>query len=145
MVSKVRKPTHWLESFGSSKFPFPAFFPPVLFFLLFLVRSRFRPMEISASVFLFGSRSLHLYSAFPLLDKTAAFSDQIEVHQQELQPWTAKISDKQAAVDVAMSERQLLEKKATGMRDAITEAEEALEKLKDAGEIKVCFPQNRTK
>jgi structural maintenance of chromosome 4 len=70
-------------------------------------------------------------------DKTADFSNQIEVHQRELEPWTAKISEKQAEVDVATSERDLLAKKATGMRDAITEAEDALEKLREGGEGKV--------
>lgn len=72
-----------------------------------------------------------------LADKTAEFSNQIEIHQQELEPWTAKISDKQAGVDVASSERELLVEKASGMREAIVEAETALEKLKGGGQDKV--------
>ena len=70
-------------------------------------------------------------------DKTAEFSDQIEIKQQELEPWTAKISEKQAGVDVATSERDLLVEKASGMKDGIVEAEAALEKLREGGEGKV--------
>ncbi|KAG0697734.1 RecF/RecN/SMC N terminal domain-containing protein [Suillus ampliporus] len=64
-----------------------------------------------------------------LKDKTQVFHDQIEAKQKELQPWTAKINVKQAAIDVAASERDALAKKATGLKDAVTQAEGQLADL----------------
>jgi len=45
------------------------------------------------------------------------------VKQKELQPWTAKINIEQAAIDVAMSEQDALARKATGLKDAVKQAE----------------------
>ncbi|OAX33539.1 hypothetical protein K503DRAFT_869495 [Rhizopogon vinicolor AM-OR11-026] len=64
-----------------------------------------------------------------LKDKTQVFHEQIEAKQKELQPWTAKINIKQAAIDVATSERDALAKKATGIKDAVTQAEGQLAEL----------------
>ncbi|KAG1859796.1 RecF/RecN/SMC [Suillus subluteus] len=64
-----------------------------------------------------------------LKDKTQVFHEQIEAKQKELQPWTAKINVKQAAIDVASSERDALAKKATGLKDAVTQAEGQLVEL----------------
>ncbi|KAG2337616.1 hypothetical protein BDR05DRAFT_970038 [Suillus weaverae] len=64
-----------------------------------------------------------------LKDKTQVFHGQIEAKQKELQPWTAKINVKQAAIDVASSERDALAKKATGLKDAVTQAEGQLAEL----------------
>ncbi|KAG1879662.1 RecF/RecN/SMC N terminal domain-containing protein [Suillus tomentosus] len=64
-----------------------------------------------------------------LKDKTQVFHEQIEAKQKELQPWTAKINVKQAAIDVARSERDALAKKATGLKDAVTQAEGQLAEL----------------
>ncbi|OXG87424.1 hypothetical protein C345_03199 [Cryptococcus neoformans A2-102-5] len=66
-----------------------------------------------------------------LKDKTAVFTTQIEIKQRELEPWTAKISEKQSAVDIAKSERDLLSEKATGILKSMQEAEEHLQSLRD--------------
>lgn len=61
-----------------------------------------------------------------LKDKTDEFTTKIEIKQQELEPWTAKISEKQSAIDVAQSERDLLAQKATSAQSALAEAEEGI-------------------
>ncbi|KAJ3576089.1 hypothetical protein NP233_g661 [Leucocoprinus birnbaumii] len=61
-----------------------------------------------------------------LKDKTQTFHDQIEVKQKELQPWTAKINEKQTAIDIAQSERDTLAQKAEAIEKAEREAEESL-------------------
>ncbi|EIW71748.1 hypothetical protein TREMEDRAFT_27197 [Tremella mesenterica DSM 1558] len=65
-----------------------------------------------------------------LKDKTEGFTSQIEIKQRELEPWTAKISEKQSLIDVATSERDLLTQKASGMQSALDEAKVNLEKLR---------------
>jgi structural maintenance of chromosome 4 len=74
-----------------------------------------------------------------LADKTQVFHEQIEAKQTELQPWTAKINVKQAAIDVASSERGALAKKATGGKDAVARAEGQLAELQVEEEGKVLF------
>lgn len=69
-------------------------------------------------------------------DKTDQFTVQIEAKQRELEPWTTKINEKQSAIDVATSERDLLQKKASGAQDAFNEARINLETLKQGGEGK---------
>ncbi|TDL26418.1 hypothetical protein BD410DRAFT_783474 [Rickenella mellea] len=64
-----------------------------------------------------------------LKDKTQVFHDQIEVKQKELQPWTAKINTKKAEVDVAVSERDTLAKKAEAVKNSLNEAQESLANL----------------
>ncbi|WWC65608.1 uncharacterized protein I303_108228 [Kwoniella dejecticola CBS 10117] len=71
-----------------------------------------------------------------LKDKTAEFTTQIEVKQRELEPWTAKISEKQSLIDVATSERDLLAEKATSMQSSLDEAKTNLQALKDEDEGK---------
>jgi structural maintenance of chromosome 4 len=84
--------------------------------------------------------SLHL-SPFLIwiLDKMQVFHEQIEAKQKELQLWTAKINVKQAVIDVASSERDVLTKKATGLKDAVTQAEGQLTELQVEQEGKVLF------
>lgn len=65
-----------------------------------------------------------------ILGKTDHFTAQIEVKQRELEPWTAKISEKQSAMDVATSERDLLAAKAADALTALEEAKTNLEKIK---------------
>lgn len=62
-------------------------------------------------------------------DKTQVFHDQIEVKQKELQPWTAQINAKQAEIDIAISERDSLAKKAEAVQSTRKEAQETLERL----------------
>ncbi|KAA1467870.1 hypothetical protein DENSPDRAFT_926927 [Dentipellis sp. KUC8613] len=71
-----------------------------------------------------------------LKDKTQVFHDQIEQKQKELQPWTAKINRKQAEFDVKTNERDMLMKKAESVKQAMAEANEALQKLQADQEAK---------
>ncbi|WWC93076.1 uncharacterized protein L201_008041 [Kwoniella dendrophila CBS 6074] len=71
-----------------------------------------------------------------LKDKTAEFTTQIEIKQRELEPWTAKISEKQSLIDVATSERELLAEKATSMQASLDEAKASLQDLKEGDEEK---------
>lgn len=70
-------------------------------------------------------------AAYIRADKTDEFTTKIEDKQRELEPWTAKISEKQSAIDVATSERDLLAQKATGAQQALEEARANLEKLRN--------------
>ncbi|KAI0275213.1 RecF/RecN/SMC N terminal domain-containing protein [Gloeopeniophorella convolvens] len=72
-----------------------------------------------------------------LKDKTQVFHDQIEQKQKELQPWKAKINQKQAEVDVKASERDMLLKKAEAIKQASEEAQQALEVLRTEQQTKV--------
>jgi structural maintenance of chromosome 4 len=65
------------------------------------------------------------------------FHDKIQIKQKELQPWTAKINAKQAEIDVAISERDALAKKAEALKSQCKEADEAYEALKEDYKIKV--------
>lgn len=64
-----------------------------------------------------------------LKGKTEKFSRAIELKQRELQPWTAKISEKVAAKDVAQEERDLLASRGAQVEASIAEAKEALRNL----------------
>ena len=66
-----------------------------------------------------------------LKDKTDVFTQQIEAKQRELEPWTAKISEKQSAIDVATSERDLLVQKATSVQAALEEAKAKVQQVKE--------------
>ncbi|KDQ18233.1 hypothetical protein BOTBODRAFT_29575 [Botryobasidium botryosum FD-172 SS1] len=65
-----------------------------------------------------------------LKDKTEVFHAQIEAKQKELEPWNAKISEKQAVVDIATNEKALLSDKIAAVQTAVQKAAEALEALK---------------
>ncbi len=70
-------------------------------------------------------------------DKTQVFHDQIEVKQKELQPWNTKINSKQAEIDLATNERDMLAKKAADVKEALDNAQKQLEELQSAYEGKV--------
>ncbi|KAI0297565.1 RecF/RecN/SMC protein, partial [Multifurca ochricompacta] len=72
-----------------------------------------------------------------LKDKTQVFHDQIEQKQKELQPWKTKVNQKQAEIDVKTSERDMLIKKAEVIKQASTEAQEALESLRSDQKTKI--------
>lgn len=72
-----------------------------------------------------------------LIDKTRSFHDQIEVKQKELQPWTIKINEKQALIDLAKSERENLARKFEAIREAKEEAENTKTRLQGEKEAKV--------
>ena len=46
-------------------------------------------------------------------DMTQVFNDKTEIKQKELAPWTEKINQKQAELDLATSERDVSAKKAS--------------------------------
>ncbi|KAJ9479627.1 Structural maintenance of chromosomes protein 4 [Pseudozyma hubeiensis] len=71
-----------------------------------------------------------------LKGKTEKFSRAIEQKQRELQPWTAKISDKTAAKNVAQEERDLLASRGAQVEASIAEAKEALRNLELDNETK---------
>ncbi|SNX85103.1 related to SMC4 - Stable Maintenance of Chromosomes [Melanopsichium pennsylvanicum] len=71
-----------------------------------------------------------------LKGKTEKFSRAIEQKQRELQPWTAKISDKVAAQNVAQEERNLLASRGAQLEASIAEAKEALRNLELDNETK---------
>ncbi len=71
-----------------------------------------------------------------LKGKTEKFSRAIEQKQRELQPWTAKISDKVAAKNVAQEERDLLASRGAQVEASIAEAKEALRNLELDNETK---------
>ena len=71
-----------------------------------------------------------------LKGKTEKFSRAIEQKQRELQPWTAKISDKVAAKNVAQEERDLLASRGAQVEASIAEAKEALRELELDNESK---------
>ncbi|KAH9008859.1 SMCs flexible hinge [Lactarius deliciosus] len=72
-----------------------------------------------------------------LEDKTRVFRDQIEQKQKELQPWKAKVDQKQADVDVKTSERDMLVKRSEALEQADAEAREALETVKSVQMAKI--------
>lgn len=84
------------------------------------------------------SRDMPLTPATPLAGKTETFSTRIEALQQDLQPWAAKIATKQAAIDLAANERDLLLEKSEGIKAAVEEAKAAVEKLAKDDAAKVC-------
>ena len=72
-----------------------------------------------------------------MADKTRSFHDKIEVKQKELQPWTIKVNEKQAAIDLAKSERETLARKFEAVREAKEEAENTKTQLQGEKEAKV--------
>lgn len=77
------------------------------------------------------------YLAYLSSDKTQVFHDKIQIKQKELQPWTAKINAKQAEMDVAISERDALAKKAEALKAQCQEADEIYKALQEEYRTKV--------
>ncbi|KDE07484.1 hypothetical protein MVLG_02159 [Microbotryum lychnidis-dioicae p1A1 Lamole] len=71
-----------------------------------------------------------------LKGKTEVFSAQIETLQTELQPWAEQIGAKQAAINLAQNERDMLVEKGDTVRIAIEEAEASIHKLRSDDETK---------
>jgi structural maintenance of chromosome 4 len=63
------------------------------------------------------------------IGKTEVFSTQIESLQTDLQPWAEKIAEKQAAIDLAANERDLLVEKTESVKEALESAQASMEKL----------------
>ena len=71
-----------------------------------------------------------------LKGKTERFSVAIEQKQVELQPWTAKISEKKYVRDVAVEEKRLLSERFSQFAKEAHEAQKALSDLKETSEEK---------
>ncbi|KAL1749299.1 RecF/RecN/SMC [Schizophyllum fasciatum] len=71
-----------------------------------------------------------------LAGKTRKFTTEIEKKQKELQPWTEKINEKQAEINVATSERDALQKKARDHEEALQAAEDHLSELRSDQKVK---------
>lgn len=69
--------------------------------------------------------------------KTDVFHAQIETKQKELEPWNAKINKKQAEIDLASNERDLLAEKAVAVKGSVDEASRTLDGLVKDKEAKV--------
>ncbi|KAG8836353.1 hypothetical protein FRC17_005639 [Serendipita sp. 399] len=71
-----------------------------------------------------------------LKDKTQGFTKQIEAKQRELQPWAAKIRQKEGEIKIAQNEQESLNKKVESIRNAGSEAKAAVDALKADKESK---------
>ncbi|TFK21552.1 hypothetical protein FA15DRAFT_645475 [Coprinopsis marcescibilis] len=72
-----------------------------------------------------------------LRGKTDVFNKQIQQKQKELQPWTAKINEKTAELNVAQSERDELVRKAQALETSVKDAEDALQGLENEQQEKL--------
>lgn len=70
-------------------------------------------------------------------DKTQVFTQQIEAKQRELQPWSAKIRQKEGEVNIAKNEKDSIQRKVEAAQNAGAEAKAALDALKAEHQTKV--------
>ncbi|KXL44502.1 hypothetical protein M433DRAFT_4981 [Acidomyces richmondensis BFW] len=83
-----------------------------------------------------------------LKGKTQGFSDQIAAKQKQLEPWNAKISEKQSAMAVAQSELDILRERENSGATAVAEVESKIGMLEGqrqvkASEIEDCQKQQK--
>jgi structural maintenance of chromosome 4 len=71
------------------------------------------------------------------LDKTQGFTRQIEEKQRELQPWSAKIRQKEGEVNIAKNEQDSLKRKVEEARNAEAESKATLSALRTEQQAKV--------
>ncbi|KAJ4508549.1 Structural maintenance of chromosomes protein 4 [Exophiala dermatitidis] len=72
-----------------------------------------------------------------LKGKTQGLSDQIAAKQKSLEPWNAKINQKQSAIAVAQSELDILKEKATSGQKAIDQGNAKIESIEANREEKL--------
>ena len=72
-----------------------------------------------------------------LAGKTQGLSDEIATKQKTLEPWIAKINEKQSAIAVAQSELVILRERENAGAKGITDVEAKIETLQEAKEVKV--------
>ncbi|KAG9780440.1 structural maintenance of chromosome protein, partial [Aureobasidium melanogenum] len=72
-----------------------------------------------------------------LKGKTQGLSDQIAAKQKSLEPWNAKINQKQSAIAVAQSELDILKEKATSGQKAIDQSNAKIESIEANREEKL--------
>ena len=71
-----------------------------------------------------------------LAGKTQRLSDEIAAKQKTLQPWNAKINEKQSAIAVAQSELDIMRERENAGAKSIAEVEAKIESLQEAKETK---------
>ncbi|KZF21893.1 hypothetical protein L228DRAFT_162357 [Xylona heveae TC161] len=71
-----------------------------------------------------------------LKGKTQAFSDQIAVKQKSLEPWKAKINEKQSAIAVAQSELDILRERNNAGETKLKEVQAKIDEIKRNGQAK---------
>lgn len=71
-----------------------------------------------------------------LAGKTQGLSDEIAAKQKSLEPWSAKINEKQSAMAVAQSELDIIHERQNAGAKGITEVEAKIEALQEAKESK---------
>lgn len=72
-----------------------------------------------------------------LKGKTQGLSDQIAAKQKSLEPWNAKVNEKQSAIAVAQSELDILRERETSGATAIQEVEAKIATLNETRDAKV--------
>lgn len=71
-----------------------------------------------------------------LKDKTQGFTKQIEAKQRELQPWSAKIRQKEGEINIAKNEQDSLKRKVEEARNAEAESKSTLDALRSEQQAK---------
>ena len=71
-----------------------------------------------------------------LKGKTRAFSDQIAVKQKALEPWNAKINEKQSIIAVTQSELDILRERASAGATALEEIQEKIRTMEESRRTK---------
>ncbi|CAK1359122.1 unnamed protein product [Cercospora beticola] len=84
-----------------------------------------------------------------LKGKTQGISDEIAVKQKQLEPWSAKISEKQSSIAVAQSELDILRERENAGATAVAEVQAKIESLQEqreakAAEIETCKKQRKS-
>src|ERR1700738_2063347 len=64
-----------------------------------------------------------------LKSKTQGFTDKIEKKQKSLEPWTAQINEKQAAISLTQSELDLIQEKESQSLNAVEEVQDKLKTI----------------
>lgn len=72
-----------------------------------------------------------------LAGKTQGLSDEIAAKQKSLEPWTAKINEKQSAIALAQSELDIIREKENAGAKGIAEAEAKIATLQESKQTKV--------
>ncbi|KAI4634722.1 hypothetical protein J4E83_002042 [Alternaria metachromatica] len=72
-----------------------------------------------------------------LAGKTQGLSDEIAAKQKSLEPWSAKINEKQSAIAVAQSELDIMRERENAGAKGIAEVEAKIESLEEAKQAKV--------
>ncbi|KAI5361370.1 putative P-loop containing nucleoside triphosphate hydrolase, SMCs flexible hinge superfamily [Septoria linicola] len=84
-----------------------------------------------------------------LKGKTQGISDEISVKQKQLEPWSAKISEKRSQIAVAQSELDILKERETAGETAVADVQAKIVSLQEqhtakAAEIEACKKQRKS-